>query len=118
LAGMAARALFAAFAVLYGVFAGAYVSLFPAVLVELFGVQNFASVNGFSYMVRGFGTLLGTPVAGALIHSGGASVAVGRGRRGRAAEEYAKSSVMVGALLAAATVSVLWVRLELGRWKA
>jgi MFS family permease len=116
-----ARALFVAFAVLYGVFAGAYVSLFPTVLVELFGVQNFASVNGFLYMVRGFGTLLGTPVAGALIHSGGAKVAVGFGRGGRAAEEYAKSSVMVGALLAAATVSVLWVRLEVGgvgRWKA
>lgn len=115
-----ARALFVAFAVLYGVFAGAYVSLFPTVLVELFGVQNFASVNGFLYMVRGFGTLLGTPVAGALIHSGGARVAVGFGRGGRAAEEYAKSSVMVGALLAAATVSVLWVRLEVGgvRWKA
>lgn len=44
-----ARALFVAFAVLYGVFAGAYVSLFPTVLVELFGVQNFASVNGFLY---------------------------------------------------------------------
>ncbi|OCK96891.1 MFS general substrate transporter [Cenococcum geophilum 1.58] len=116
-----ARALFVAFAVLYGVFAGAYVSLFPTVLVELFGVQNFASVNGFLYMVRGFGTLLGTPVAGALIHSGGARVAVGFGRGGRAAGEYAKSSVMVGALLAAATVSVLWVRLEVGgvgRWKA
>ena len=115
-----ARALFVAFAVLYGVFAGAYVSLFPTVLVELFGMQNFASVNGFLYMVRGFGTLLGTPVAGALIHSGGARVAVGFGRGGRAAEEYAKSSVMVGALLAAATVSVLWVRLEVGgvRWKA
>lgn len=116
-----ARALFVAFAVLYGVFAGAYVSLFPTVLVELFGVQNFASVNGFLYMVRGFGTLLGTPVAGALIHSGGARVAVGFGSGGRAAEEYAKSSVMVGALLAAATVSVLWVRLEVGgvgRWKA
>ena len=115
-----ARALFVAFAVLYGVFAGAYVSLFPTVLVELFGMQNFASVNGFLYMVRGFGTLLGTPVAGALIHSGGARVAVGFGRGGRAAEEYAKSSVMVGALLAAATVSVLWVRLEVGgvgRWK-
>lgn len=116
-----ARALFVAFAVLYGVFAGAYVSLFPTVLVELFGVQNFASVNGFLYMVRGFGALLGTPVAGALIRSGGARVTAGFGRGGRAAEEYAKSSVMVGALLAAATVSVLWVRLEMGgmgRWKA
>ncbi|KAF2806997.1 putative MFS monocarboxylate transporter [Mytilinidion resinicola] len=116
--GQKAKSLFIAFTILYGIFAGAYVSLFPTVLVELFGVQHFASVNGFLYMVRGFGTLLGTPIAGALIHSSGARVSTGFGHK---AMDYTKPSVMVGSLLAAATVSVFWIRLEAGgvaKWKA
>lgn len=109
------RGLFIAFAISYGIFAGAYVSLFPTVIAEVFGVQNFASVNGFLYMVRGFGTLLGTPLAGALIRA-----STGSPNFLHASMGYEKSSVMVGTLLAAATVSVLWVRLEavnLGQWK-
>ncbi|RMZ80510.1 hypothetical protein DV737_g2901, partial [Chaetothyriales sp. CBS 132003] len=57
------RGFFIAFTVMYGIFASAYVSLFPASLVELFGVQHFASVNGILYMLRGMATLVGTPVA-------------------------------------------------------
>ncbi|KAL9620514.1 MAG: hypothetical protein Q9160_004983 [Pyrenula sp. 1 TL-2023] len=53
----ASRNLFIAFAILYGIFASAYVSLFPASLVELFEVQHFASVNGALYMMRGLATL-------------------------------------------------------------
>lgn len=49
----AGKNLFIAFAIFYGVFAGAYVSLFPATLVELFGVRHFASVNGFLYSQLG-----------------------------------------------------------------
>ena len=102
------RVLFVVFAITYGIFAGAYVSLFPTALVELFGVQNFASVNGFLYMVRGFGTLLGTPLAGALIKS----------RRSmsnstlHAASAYERTAILVGALLAGAALAVLWVRVE------
>ena len=65
----AGKDLFAAYVVLYSVTAGAYVSLFPTVLAELFGIQHFASFNGLLYMLRGFGTLVGTPGAGALIRN-------------------------------------------------
>jgi MFS family permease len=104
----AGKNFFIAFAILYGIFAGAYVSLFPTSLVELFGIQNFSSVNGFLYMVRGFGTLLGTPLAGALIRSSAGRTWVGV----KQSEGYRNSSVMVGALLSLATVAVFWVRLE------
>ena len=97
------RNFFIAFTVFYGIFASAYVSLFPTSIVELFGVQNFASVNGVLYMVRGMATMVGTPVAGALIRS---SKAEGR------AIDYKGTSIMVGVLLATATVAVLWVRFE------
>jgi MFS family permease len=96
--------LFIIFTIFYGIFASAYVSLFPTSLVELFGVQNFVSVNGALYMVRGLATLLGTPVAGLLIRSNQTQNASPR--------SYENTSIMVGALLAAATFAVLWVRIE------
>jgi MFS family permease len=97
-------ALFIVFTVFYGVFASAYVSLFPTSLVELFGVQNFVGVNGALYMVRGFATLLGTPIAGLLIRSSQ--------HQNADSHSYVNTSIMVGVLLAAATFAVLWVRIE------
>jgi MFS family permease len=108
-----ARTLFAAFSVVYGIFAGAYVSLFPTALVELFGVQHFTSVNGFLYMLRGIASLIGTPTAGALLRGGGkegSAMVIG----------YEKLSSMVGTLMAGAAVATFWVRFEtgaLGGWK-
>ncbi|KAJ6177731.1 hypothetical protein N7519_008192 [Penicillium mononematosum] len=96
--------LFIAFTILYGIFASAYVALFPTSLVELFGVQNFVSVNGLLYMVRGFATLVGTPVAGALIR-GSHEKTVGP-------RNYENTSIMVGVLLVVATLAVVWARLE------
>ncbi|KAF2083429.1 MFS general substrate transporter [Saccharata proteae CBS 121410] len=115
-AGKTGKALFVAFTVVYGVFAGSYVSLFPPSLVELFGVQNFASVNGFLYMLRGMGTLVGTPLAGYLIRGKMSGSVVSY-----AAGDYRGSSLMVGSLLAAATVAVACVRVAAGsawQWKA
>jgi MFS family permease len=96
--------LFIAFTIFYGIFASAYVALFPTSLVELFGVQNFVSVNGLLYMVRGFATLVGTPVAGALIRGHNQKIASPR--------SYENTSVMVGVLLVVATLAVVWARLE------
>lgn len=107
-------ALFAAFVVLYSITAGAYVSLFPTVLVELFGVQHFASVNGLLYMLRGVGTLVGTPGAGALIRNSGGG---GGGEMAAAVHSklaFKSPSLLIGCLLASATVGCLWVRIEAG----
>lgn len=97
------RMLFIVFTVFYGIFASAYVSLFPASLVELFGVQNFASVNGLLYMLRGMATLVGTPVAGVLIRSN---------QQNSQPKNYQNTSIMVGILLVSAAASVFWVRIE------
>lgn len=101
----AAQGLFITYAITYGTFASAYVSLFPAALIEVFGPQNFASVNGVLYMVRGMGTLIGTPSAGAMIRSS-AHAALPSG--------YKDMSVLVGCLLAGATAGVVWLRIEQG----
>ena len=79
--------LWIAFVVTYGVFAGGehrrwvlaptmlttisgYNSLFPTTVIEVFGAQAYASVNGFIYFIRGLGAIWGSPVGGALVADG------------------------------------------------
>jgi hypothetical protein len=47
-----------------------YNSLFPTTVIEVFGTQAYASVNGFIYFLRGLGALWGSPVGGALVKNG------------------------------------------------
>jgi hypothetical protein len=98
------QSLFIAFNICYGLFASAYVSLFPTSLMELFGAQNFVSVNGFLYMVRGASAFVGTPAAGALVRTTGSITGEARAYEGMA--------LLVSALLVAATFSAAWVRVE------
>jgi len=107
------RALFVTYVILYGITSGTYVSLLPPVLFDLVGPQYFSSVNGALYFLRGIGTLVGTPSAGALIKGG---------RRSGAAspEGFLHAIIMTGLLLAASAVCVGWVRVEKSRrdgWK-
>ncbi|KAJ5780138.1 Major facilitator superfamily domain general substrate transporter [Penicillium paradoxum] len=95
---------FTTFIIFYGVFASAYVALCPTGLVELFGVQNLVSVNGLLYMVRGFATLVRTPVADALIR--------GHNQQNIGPPSYENTSVMVDVLLVVATLAVVWAQLE------
>ncbi len=104
----ASRGLFVSYAIVYGAFAGSYVSLFPAAVVEVFGPANFASVNGILYMARGVGTLAGTPSAGALVHH---SLDAARG-------SYFHMTVMVSGLLVVGTAAVTWGCLEGRKWRA
>ncbi|RAH49974.1 MFS general substrate transporter [Aspergillus brunneoviolaceus CBS 621.78] len=107
------KALFIVFTVLYGAFASAYIALFPASLMELFGKKDFTSVNGALYLVRGLGALLGTPLTGLLIP---------QSRALAAPEVYERAALVVMALLFPASFCILGVRLEMTagkdwRWK-
>lgn len=99
------KALYIIFVVTYGIFASPYISLFPTTLAEQFGPQHFGSINGFLYMLRGVGTLVGTPVAGALI---GPKFHL----ESMSARSYERCSVFLGTLMAATAVCVCWARLE------
>ncbi|KAF2155532.1 MFS general substrate transporter [Myriangium duriaei CBS 260.36] len=108
------KALYVAFVICYSTFASPYISLFPTSLVELFGAQNFSSVNGFFYMLRGIGTLVGTPIAGALIVRNVQSEVSTPG-------SYTRCTAFLGTLLAGASLCVIWARLETSgvrQWKA
>ncbi|PYH85370.1 MFS general substrate transporter [Aspergillus uvarum CBS 121591] len=109
----AGKALFIVFTVLYGAFASAYIALFPASLMELFGKADFTSVNGALYLVRGLGALLGTPLTGLLIP---------QSRALAVPEVYERAALVVMALLFPASFCILGVRLEMmagkdWRWK-
>ena len=109
ISGTAADVLFIMFAIVYGCFGSAYISLFPASLIELFGVQHFTSVNGALYLIRGVGALLGTPLTGLLL-PGQSALSVPL--------NYERVTITVGVLLFAASVATLWVRIEGAAGKA
>jgi MFS family permease len=106
--------LFIFFVIFYGSFASTYISLFPASLIELFGVQNYTSINGALYLIRGIGALIGTPLTGLLIPKTSSLVS---------SHSYERAALTCGVLLFAASVASFWLRIEaaLGsawRWKA
>lgn len=98
----AARGLFVTFAVINGATTGAFTSLFPATLIDLFGPQNFASINGVVYMLRGCASMIGTPGAGALL----------RHDHDSGPHAYLTMSVLVGCLLFGAAMASFWIRAE------
>ncbi|KAJ3576224.1 hypothetical protein NPX13_g3769 [Xylaria arbuscula] len=95
--------LFISFTVLYGLFASAYISLFPAALIELFSLKDFPQIAGVMYLLQGSATLVGTPVAGAL---------VGNYSADRSSRDYLPMAALVGALMLAASAAAGWVRME------
>ena len=75
-----------------------YNALIPTTVIEVFGTQAYASVNGFIYFVRGLGALWGSPVGGTLIHAAGSP------------EAYANLIWYDFALLILASICVFGVR--------
>ncbi|KAI9203121.1 major facilitator superfamily domain-containing protein [Polychytrium aggregatum] len=55
------------FVIIYGIFAGGFICLFPLVISELYGSKNLATITGILYFGYTFGDMAGTPLAGFLI---------------------------------------------------
>ncbi|KAJ7461202.1 major facilitator superfamily domain-containing protein [Mycena latifolia] len=119
----ARRARFIAFVVSYGVYAGGYNALIPTTITEIYGVENYARVNGFVYFVRGLGALLGAPVAGVILgsHKRGAMLANDAGAGAELRARYGRVVVYDGVLLLCAGLCVAYVRWldarDKGAWK-
>ena len=80
------------FTVLYGFFAGAYVSLVPPVIVELTPDMSVVGTwMGMSLFIAAFGLLIGNPIEGALINIEKRKFAAGQG--------FAGAVILLGALL-------------------
>ncbi|KAJ7732616.1 major facilitator superfamily domain-containing protein [Mycena olivaceomarginata] len=117
----AARERFIVFVVMYGIYAGGYNALVPTTITEIYGVENYARVNGSIYFIRGLGSLLGAPIAGLILGSykrGGSGPGV---MRGMLQERYDRVVVYDGLLLFCAGICVAYVRWldarDKGGWK-
>ncbi len=66
-------------------------------VAEVFGLQAYASVNGFMYFMRGLGTMFGSPVGGKILGESRVS-------------NYRNVALFDGALLAGAALCVIAVR--------
>ena len=101
--------------ILYGFTAGGYNALFPTTITDIFGIQAYASVNGFVYFVRGLGALFGSPVAGLLLGNAGDKA------KRLPAKDFTSMIWYDAALLLGSSVCVIGVRgfdaLEKRDWK-
>lgn len=122
----AARSRFIAFVVLYGIYAGGYNALLPTTITEIYGVENYSSVNGFIYFIRGLGSIFGAPLAGVILGSYKRAGDVGitdemvAVEHGMLKKRYNDVVVYDGALLLCAGFCVAYVRWldarDKGRW--
>nr|CAG8578284.1 13101_t:CDS:2 [Entrophospora candida] len=55
------------FAILYGINAGGFVSLFPVVVADIVGYDQITNSVGYLYSIAALGTAFGSPIAGALL---------------------------------------------------
>ena len=53
--------------IFYAITSGGFNALLPTTLLEIFGPENYSSVNGFLYFIRGCGAVMGSPVGGLLL---------------------------------------------------
>jgi hypothetical protein len=89
--------------VIYAVMSGGFNAVLPTILVDVFGQEHYASVNGFLYFIRGCGAFMGTPVGGLLIPS------VDPGNS-LSARDYTRIIIYDGCLLLGSSISVGLVR--------
>ncbi|KAH9854291.1 MFS general substrate transporter [Lenzites betulinus] len=106
------RVRFLAFIVFYGILAGGYNALLPTTITEVYGVQNYSSVNAFIYFIRGLGALFGAPIAGVILgsHQRGTGTTGGMLNMNVLKNRYNEVAIFDGVLLLAAGVCVANVR--------
>ncbi|KAL6304829.1 MFS general substrate transporter [Sparassis latifolia] len=96
------------------VLTGGYNALLPTTITEVYGVQNYASVNSFIYFIRGMGAIFGAPIAGLILGSyqRGTSYSSGMLAAGLEAlkSRYNDVAVFAGILLLASGACVACVR--------
>ncbi|KAG7095687.1 hypothetical protein E1B28_006401 [Marasmius oreades] len=120
----AAKNRFICFVILYGVYAGGYNALLPTTITEIYGVENYASVNGALLFIRGLGSIFGAPLAGLILGSHtrtGFENPMALGNAKVLQKKYNQVVVYDGVLLIASALCVVYVRWldarDKGRWK-
>ncbi|KAI7856833.1 major facilitator superfamily domain-containing protein [Circinella umbellata] len=92
-----------AFAILYGIFGGGYISMITAVIVEVVGLERVESGTGWAFFAWSFGGLLGQPVAAQIV--------------GDENRDYRGAIIFAGCLFFAGAVASWALRVAQGGWK-
>ncbi|TFK56446.1 monocarboxylate transporter [Heliocybe sulcata] len=108
----ASRLRFILFVVSYGIYAGGYNALLPTTITEIYGVQNYSSVNGVIYFLRGLGAIFGAPIAGVILgsHQRGTSLQSMMTSLSPVKMRYNEVAIFDGVVLVGSAVCVGYVR--------
>lgn len=92
-----------AFAVVYGFWSGAAISLTPVCIAAVCRIEDYGKRNGTTFSIASFAALIGTPIAGAIVGADGGG--------------YTGLIVFAGAMYAAATAAFVVTRVSVGGWR-
>ena len=92
-----------AFAVTYGFWSGAAISLTPVCIGAVCDVRDLGKRIGTAYFISSFGALTGIPIAGAILESNGGS--------------YNGLIIFAGAMYTAALIAFATARVVIGGWR-
>lgn len=92
-----------AFAVTYGFWSGAAISLTPVCIGAVCDVRDLGKRIGTAYFISSFGALTGIPIAGAILESNGGS--------------YNGLIIFAGAMYTAALIAFVTARVVIGGWR-
>ncbi|SAM08117.1 hypothetical protein [Absidia glauca] len=93
-----------AFAVLYGIFSGGYVTFFPTVQPQVVGLENISPAVGLLYLTNTFGYLFGVPIATALVNKSNPP-------------NYQYAAAWSGTVIIIGSLFSFWLRVQRGGWK-
>ncbi|KAI8334728.1 major facilitator superfamily domain-containing protein [Chlamydoabsidia padenii] len=93
-----------AFAVLYGIFSGGYVTFFPTVQPQVVGLENISPAVGLLYLTNSFGYLFGVPIATALSNKSNPP-------------NYQYAAAWSGTVIVLGSFFAFWLRVQRGGWK-
>ncbi|KAF9101620.1 hypothetical protein BGX29_005443 [Mortierella sp. GBA35] len=99
------------YVILYGLMGGGFISLLAPVLAEQFGTGSLTILVGITFGVNGLGSLLGTPIATAILSSLGGDVANGGGNSDKG---YKGAVGFIGGIMAVATMVFFLLKLKVG----
>lgn len=100
------------YVILYGLMGGGFISLLAPVLAEQFGTGSLTILVGITFGVNGLGSLLGTPIATAILASLGGDVVDGVAPNSD--KGYRGAVGFIGGIMAVGTCMLFLLKLKVG----
>ncbi|KAF9926388.1 hypothetical protein FBU30_004020 [Linnemannia zychae] len=102
------------YVILYGLMGGGFISLLAPVLAEQFGTSSLTILVGVTFGVNGLGSLLGTPIATAILTSVGGPVPEGATKGANSDQGYRAAVGFIGGIMLLGTIVFFVLRAKVG----